>query len=206
MKIEHNDTTLALAGIFQCARLVRDIATRGHCDETAYDNSIATLFKIDAHDVADVFGGDQQMRLGLHTLHDQLSGQSVRDVELTAYVINLVHLERKFSANREMLQQVADQIQQIEIRRNQFEMTATILAAQCAEVYSQTISTLHPRIMVKGDASILSRPDNINRVRALLLAGIRSAMLWRQVGGRRWHLVFRRSAYIESSKKLLNKT
>ena len=30
---------------------------------------------------------------------------------------------------------------------------------------------------------------NTNRVRSYLLAGIRATTLWRQVGGRKWHLV-----------------
>ncbi|MGH8570919.1 MAG: DUF489 family protein, partial [Gammaproteobacteria bacterium] len=31
------------------------------------------------------------------------------------------------------------------------------------------------------------------KIRAVLLAGVRAAMLWHQIGGRRWHLpVFRK--------------
>ncbi|HKM37225.1 MAG TPA: DUF489 family protein, partial [Thiopseudomonas sp.] len=34
------------------------------------------------------------------------------------------------------------------------------------------------------------------KVRALLFAGIRSARLWRQLGGRRWHLLTKRGAML----------
>ena len=37
---------------------------------------------------------------------------------------------------------------------------------------------------------------------ALLLAGIRSAYLWRQLGGRRWKLVLQRKPMLEASQNL----
>ncbi|GAM56239.1 hypothetical protein JCM19232_5254 [Vibrio ishigakensis] len=41
------------------------------------------------------------------------------------------------------------------------------------------------------------------KVRALLLAGIRSAVLWRQVGGKRRHLIFSRKKMVEQAEILL---
>ncbi len=38
----------------------------------------------------------------------------------------------------------------------------------------------------------LQQTDNAAKIRALLLAGIRSARLWRQLGGHRWQLIFSR--------------
>ena len=63
---------------------------------------------------------------------------------------------------------------------------------QLAKLYQDTISTLSYRIQVQGRLENL-RNDNIaNRIRTLLLGGIRSAVLWYQLGGRRWRLVFYR--------------
>jgi high frequency lysogenization protein len=62
-----------------------------------------------------------------------------------------------------------------------------------SELYQQTVSTLSRRVQVTGDIAQLRRDDIAAEVRALLLAGIRFAWLWRQLGGRRWHLVLRRS-------------
>jgi CII-binding regulator of phage lambda lysogenization HflD len=39
-------------------------------------------------------------------------------------------------------------------------------------------------------------------VRSLLLAGIRSAYLWRQLGGRRWKLAFQRQSMLRSAQEL----
>jgi len=44
-----------------------------------------------------------------------------------------------------------------------------------------------------------------NRIRALLLAGIRSAVLWYQLGGRRWRLVIYRKRIEETAGNIRRK-
>ena len=73
-----------------------------------------------------------------------------------------------------------------------------------ADLYQQTISNLKPKIMVKGDAGLLQRPENANLIRALLLAGIRSAVMWRQCGGSRWNFIFRRKKILAICRQLLS--
>jgi len=47
--------------------------------------------------------------------------------------------------------------------------------------------------MVSGNPQQLQQPAVVEKVRANLLAAVRSAVLWRQVGGRQWQLlVYRR--------------
>ena len=64
---------------------------------------------------------------------------------------------------------------------------------QIAELYIETLGTLDSRIQVTGNASILQRPDVASKIRSLLLMGVRFAWLWRQLGGRRWHLLTHRN-------------
>ena len=49
----------------------------------------------------------------------------------------------------------------------------------------------------------LQNPRNAERIRALLLAGIRSATLWRQLGGNRWQLFFSRRKILKDAYALL---
>jgi len=76
------------------------------------------------------------------------------------------------------------------------------VVANLAGLYQETLSTFKFRIQVGGDPRLLQNTENAAKIRALLLAGIRAAMLWRQVGGRRWHLLFFRSRLRPSLKKL----
>ena len=57
--------------------------------------------------------------------------------------------------------------------------------------------------MVHGAQIHLAKPDNANRIRALLLAGIRAARLWRQSGGSRLRLLLRRKLLLQEARRTL---
>ena len=198
--------TIALAGIFQAAALVRQTGSGRLRDEFATRASIASILQTEAASVEDVFGDVPSLRVGLETLASQLGSDSkLRDMELTGYAITLLHLERKLARDRPMLDRISRGIQQIKAASQDLEPRDPALIAELAELYSQTISTLTPRIMVHGDPGLLSGTGTRNMIRALLLAGIRAAVLWRQCGGNRWRLIFQRRRILESCTALLSK-
>lgn len=68
------------------------------------------------------------------------------------------------------------------------------------------ISRLGKRIQVAGDPDLLKRESVADTIRAELLAGVRFAWLWHQLGGRRWHLVLRRRQLLVALETLERKT
>lgn len=199
------DRTLALAGVFQAASLVDQIANKGMANNAIIENTLETLFKFDAASVEDVYGGVIGVQHGLKVMCDQFSAsRATRDVNITRYVVSLLMLEKKLSANRAMLEQLRQQLEAIENQLEFFSLGHDTLFTKLAEVYKTTISTLGPKIMVQGDHPYLSNEHNASKVRALLLAGIRSAVLWRQCGGTRWQILFGRKKYITACQRLLN--
>lgn len=194
---------LALAGVVQAAHLVRQVARRGVADTDAMEASLGSVFKIDADSVEEIYGGIRGLSEGLRQLKNLLSSASGRDLELTRYVAGLLQLERKLSAQPAMLKTIAQGLETTGARLEHFPLQHGTIIAQLAELYSQTVSTLRPRIIVKGEPLQLSNPDNVNRIRALLLAGIRSAVLWKQCGGARWNLVFQRRGIVKSVEAIL---
>ena len=197
------DRVLALAGIFQAARLTQQIARRGAADGEAVQTSIASLFKIDSASVEDVFDGVRGLALGLHTLCGQLEGGGRRNPEITRYSIALIQLERKLAASPPLLERIAAGVAATDQRRQHFSLLHSNILAQLAQLYVDTISTLRPRIMVSGESLHLQNPDNVNKIRSLLLAGIRAARLWRQVGGRKLELMFRHRRLTELARQLI---
>jgi len=198
----HNDLIIALAGIFQAAGLVREIAHGGRFSGETYATCISSLLKIDADNSEEVYGGLQKLRPGLHLLIEQLRQPS--DMETTRYVLSLLVLERKLRGRQDLQQALQQGIEQAQRLMQHFAMEQHDITARLAELYSTTISTLKPRIMVNGAYEHLNRPDNANRIRALLLAGIRSAVLWRQKGGGRLTLLLRRKALVAQAQSLLD--
>ncbi|MDH5230485.1 MAG: DUF489 family protein, partial [Gammaproteobacteria bacterium] len=80
------------------------------------------------------------------------------------------------------------------------------VVANLAGIYTDTISTIPPRIVVSGEQGYLNNTENANKVRALLLALMRSAILWKQKGGRRWHVLLKRGKIMAAAKNLLKQT
>lgn len=199
-----NDQTLALAGVFQAANLVQQIAHNGQCSETSLETCIRSLFATDPNSTLDVFGGDlADIREGLVTLSSVLSQQGKQqDIEVLRYVLNLIHLESKLNRHSDMLDVIGSRIDQARHTASHFGFVHSNLISNLASVYADTISTFRLRIQVSGNPTVLQREENAAKVRALLLAGIRSAVLWRQTGGRRWQLIFSRKKVIHHAREL----
>jgi len=198
-----NNRVIALAGVFQAAFLASQIANSGSTNSEAMLTSIESLFKIDADSAEDVFGGTQNLRCGLHYLYAQLGLKQSENIEITQYVIALLHLERKLEKNPEMQKKIYDEICISKNRLDHFHSLHENIIAQLADIYSSTISTLRPRIMIQGNPLHLQNNSNASQIRALLLAGIRSAMLWRQCGGGRFQIIMGRKKLALKAQQML---
>lgn len=202
-----HDQTLALAGVFQAANLVQQIANNGSCNESSLETCLRSLFATDPANTLDVYGGElADIREGLLTLSTVLSEQSKQqDIEVLRYVLNLIQLESKLNRHNDVLQVIGSRIDQARHTASHFGYIHSNLISNLASIYTDTISTFRLRIKVSGNPSLLQRDENAAKVRALLLAGIRSAVLWRQSGGRRWQLVLSRRKVIEHARELAKK-
>ncbi len=169
----------------------------------ALEACIHSLFQTDADSVSEIFGAPGSLGAGARELVDQLTGGRRRELELTRYVISLLKLERVLTRHSEMVAIIGEGIEEARSKLEHFPMLHPNLLAHLADLYSRTISQLQPRIMVQGDPRHLQIPDNQNRIRALLLAGIRSAWLSRQVGGNRWSILFGRKQLLASARAYL---
>jgi high frequency lysogenization protein len=197
--------TIALAGIAQVAVLVQQLATTGTCDQTAMEASIGSILKIDSDSVGDIYGGLAGLKLGLEQLDGQITGDKAPNPEQARYAAAIVFLERKLSDRKDMLNTIQTGIVKAQAQTEQFGVLHGNVIASLGSLYQSTISTLQPRVMVNGDQTYLSRPDIASKVRALLLAGVRSALLWRQCGGSRWKFIFYRKKIQAELQYLLKK-
>ena len=188
------DRVVALGGIFQGARLARDVARNGICDAAAFDASRLSLFDFEPDSVASIFGGIAGVAHGLRTLTQQIERPAQRDLEVARYVVSLIHLSDRLMRDGEAMQGLHDDLTALDKRHQHFELGDGTLNEQLADVYQERISSLGSRIMIGGEPLHLQNPDNAARIRVALLAGVRAAVLWRQAGGRKWQLLLRRRA------------
>lgn len=199
------DQTLALAGIYQAASLVKQIANSGMANSAHIESSIETLFRFDADSVEQVYGSVAGVSHGVKVLLEHLKDKSSRDLEITKYVFSLLMLERKLSANNRMLDEIDQGLKKIEAQFDFFSLNHENTFAKIGQLYQDTVSTLGPKIIVSGEQPYLSNEINASKVRSLLLAGIRSAVLWRQCGGSRWQFLFGQKTYINECENILSR-
>ena len=194
--MEHslNNQVIALAGVAQAMELVKQTARTGRNDEMALKSSVLSILMVDAEDILEVFGGLPNLVLGLKALKRQLSEPRQVDPETARYASTLIYLEPLLSQNQQMTQIISLAIHEArEVWDRSTERLDPEIFRILATAYQQTVSTLKPRIMVAGEQRQLSDPQNANQIRTLLLAGIRSSLLWRQAGGSKWRVLFLRS-------------
>ncbi len=203
-KVAHSalrDRVIALAGVFQASELAHDLADRGHLDEAALNTSIESLYRFDAAGVTEVYGELSGLELGLHKLRANFSGR--RNPNVLHGVVSLLQLAPKVLADEEISANIGDGLQAVSVHRQDPGFDQERHFERLAQLYVRTISTLKPRVVVRGNPVLLQQDRYINGVRACLLTGIRSAVLWRQLGGNRWQLIFRGRAVLHITRQLL---
>ena len=184
---------LSLAGVTQSALLVHDTAHGRSTPEDAERALLLTVPTRHAGDMAEVFPDPFAYRLGVRTAIDALSGKA-RAPEVLRYSLQLIELARLLGGVPQVVEKLGRLLDDVDPRDPD--------PGQLSRIYKQTISTLGKRIQVTGDPQRLQQDQVADRIRALLLAGVRLAWLWQQLGGRRWHLILRRRALLTALRTL----
>ncbi len=196
--------TLALAGILQAAYLVDQIARTGQADSAAMNSILHSLFVFDSDDPAVVYAGAHNLQLGLRALRDVLSGYNRNGYQGTVrYALGALILQKLLAKAPEAQGTIRARLQHAEKKLEFFTQDINEIAPSLASIYQDTISGFKYRIQVTGSLQQLQNSANADKIRALLLAAIRSAWLWRRVGGRRWQLVLNRNALKRCAEALI---
>jgi len=198
----NRENIIPLAGMFQAGYMVYELAHTGRTNEAAYKASINSILITDPKTTEEVYGDIDGVSYGLNLLcniFDKTNKE--RDMEIARYVLGIIHLEKKLRKINEMDGQI---VSGIDRAKNQAEAFESILhenvIANIADTYAETISKIPPQIMVSGEPEYLTNTLTANKIRALLMALMRSTVLWLQKGGSRWDLIFQRRKIIDLAK------
>ncbi len=194
---------LALAGIFQSVHLCKSLATTGYCDEDELNGTLRSILTLNAERVIDAYGGSpRSINRGLRVMKNQFIGTGeARDLDLARYALSLIQLGTNVKADARTVEQLRIGISKVQLAESDGFDEDTI--SMLADIYRTSISHLSPRIMVSGDPGFLNDERVASKIRAALLGGIRSVVLWRQCGGSRPKLVMQRAQYAKDAENLL---
>lgn len=205
MNKRYEDQAIALAGVFQAAAQVEQLAKTGYSPSDYLQTNMSSLFDLNPDSVRAVFGNDlRNIELGLSVMHELLTQKQSRNYpDALRYVLGILHLQKKLAKRPDMLEAIGKRLKQTSHQVSHFGPCHENVMASVATIYTDTISTFNFRIQVTGDFTYLQQTRIANQVRALLLCGIRSATLWRQTGGSRIQVIFRRQRLAGNAAELL---
>lgn len=185
------ERVIALAGLAQALKQVRRIAETGQADAAVLATALESVFRIDAASAEAVYGGLGPVRPGLRLLHGYLHARP-DDEQLPKLALAVLQLERRFVNDRGMVERVQQGIAAAGAHAARSGSTHPEVLASLGNLYSETVSRLRPRVMVQGNPHYLGQADIVAEIRAVLLAALRSAVLWRQMGGSYLDFLLRR--------------
>lgn len=196
---KEQEQAIALAGVFQAAALVHQLANKGMVSQDSFETSIGSILNTEPDSVIDVYGGNTYgLNLGIKTLRSFMNKEPDANTHILRYAMSILYLEKRLRKNPDMLNAIGQRLDQVKMQSHHFSTTHENVVASIASLYQDTISTFSFRIQVQGEPNILRQAGNADKVRALLFAGIRSGILWHQLGGRRWKLLFSRKKVVRA--------
>lgn len=193
---------LPLAGLLQALQEVRHLAENGRVDQSRLQTAIDSTLRIDADSVAEVYGGVAPVADGLRTLVGYFENR-LGDPQLPRLALSVLQLERSFSRDEAALAEVRGGIATLAGQAHNEGATHPDVLRQLGAIYAKTLSPMKPKVMVQGNPHYLGQAQVVGEIRALLLSAIRSAVLWRQMGGSQWDFLLRRGEMKRAARDLL---
>lgn len=194
---------LALAGLMQGLQLARACARDGTADEADMGASLASVLRIDADSVEAVYGSARLLRTGLQTLAGQLQGGAQRDRAISRMAMTVLQVERQLHERADLLNVVHEGVLEAGRQREHFGITHDSVIERLGEVYANSVSLLPTRVLVQGNPAQLQQAAVVAKIRACLLASVRSAVLWRQLHGSYWDFLLRRRSMLAATRRWL---
>jgi high frequency lysogenization protein len=194
------DRALALAGVAQAVELVVRIANQGSAEPAPLEASLDSLFRLDAESTEAVYAGEANLRPGLRALLSHFEGGDVHAPASARIALTVLQVERRLSARPDLLQAIAKGLSDIDRQRAHLGPLHSTVIGRLGELYAATVSQLSPRVLVQGNPVHLSQTSTVAQIRAVLLSAVRSAVLWRQLGGGYWDFVLRRRAIADAAR------
>jgi high frequency lysogenization protein len=194
------ERALALAGLAQAVELVVRIANHGDADADTLKASLDSLFRLDAESTEAVYAGAANLRPGLRALLSHLQGGDTHSAAAIRIAMTVLQVERKLAGRADLMQKIATGLARIDALRDHSAPATPDILMQLGELYAETVSQLSPRVLVQGNPMHLSQASVVAEIRSVLFAAVRSAVLWRQLGGSYWDLTLRRRTIVTAAQ------
>lgn len=190
--------TIALSAMCQSALMIQHVSKGTILDKDSLMCLFNGVIATDPQSVFDVYSSIETLADGAKLVQHQLSGNATKkDVEVTRYLAGIMSISKKLLKNPSALGGLKEKLDEVQRRLTHFELDDPSIIQNFADCYSEIISPLGQKIQVIGNPALLKQTSVQHKVRALLLSGVRAAVLWRQMGGKRRDFIFNRKTVLQ---------
>lgn len=197
--------TYALSALLESCYQIHNIARNGIVDEKVIGALLRGVLKVEPQNTECVY--PKSCLIEGYTYFADLSKFEQKTVtDLTRYMFELYKLTDKYKKLTEARESLGALISSI--RKNlaneveKCKYTATTLS----NWYKTNIFDNHVhQIPIYGEKEMLTNERNMHFIRALFVAGIRSSILWEQVGGTQFGCLWNKSRIAICAKDTLTK-
>ncbi len=209
--------TLALAALFQSAAQIQRVARTGSVDEHTIAPLMRALVITEPDAIEDIYN-PKRLESGLNQLLTSLYPKEAaqpKNAELIKIAFSILGLVSNLEKQDMIYSQLDREVDSLrsnvllmhpdyETEEDNILMDYDVIKLYSG-IYSNLISPNFPKLIIYGEEHYLRRTELQEMIRALLLSGIRASILWHQVGGKRYSLMFRYKDIIECARNVLNK-
>lgn len=208
MSTSLDDKILALAGIVQALSLINRLAFLGlhEQDRPIIETCIQSLYMLDAHNVEEIFGQKHALIPGMKELHAVLKHNIFNlryALRIKKEIWQVFGLAKQILRRPELRRLIQDKIHQYTRQAEYFSRTHSSIIQRWSELTIELMNRLGARFHLYGRQANLSHEEIASTIRALLLAAIRAAVLWHQLGGNIWLLIFERKKLLLRLEELM---
>ena len=183
----NEERALALAGLLQACHLAGGIAARGMADQNSLVGSLEAVFVTNPETTRDVYRSGDGVRTGLRLIMEILGDLRLSEHGNTIrYAMAVLALEKRLKSSPEVMRALGAGISAVQEHRTAHGLAVADeeCLSRLSDLYEQTLGRSEPRIRIFGLQKHLTNRINQGRIRALLMAALRAAVLWRQLDGR----------------------
>ena len=200
-----DEQTIALAGLYQSCQVVSKVAWNGEYDEQELIPLINCILKIDSTRTEEIYMDISNLQTGLIYLKKQIIGDIfTRSSETRRYIASLKQLSDNLMSDDKCITRIQNLLKEMDSKAE--SMTIDQKALELSNIYQKTLSGFEPRIIVNGENLYLTDRIHAARIRTALFAGVRSMILWQQLGGSKLKLFFLKGQFSKQINKYLDST
>ena len=198
------DRMIALSGVCQSAWLVTQLARKGTLDSDLLKISLQSIVETEPDSADAIFNGAANVRTGAEQLMLHLDPRrQPRNMDVFRYSLGLLTLQKRLGKIPSTFDALGKRIDDAKRQLEHFDLLDDHMISNFASIYTDIISPIGQRIQVAGTPAYLQPKANQDKIRALLLAGVRSAVMWQQLGGNRLQFLLSRKKMLEATEQII---